>query len=82
MQYCMTKSVVSCTFQNTQISNIAFPCVKTRVEMGFKPKNNIDSLIPRNIPKKNLDNLGKSYSSEKCDACDQFNLNIFKFAIK
>ena len=38
MLYCKSTLVVSCTSQNTQISNIAFPCVKTSEEMGLKPK--------------------------------------------
>ena len=31
----MNMSVASCTSFNTQISNIVFPHVKTRVELGF-----------------------------------------------
>ena len=35
MLYCMSMSVASCTSFNTQISNIVFPCFKTREESGF-----------------------------------------------
>ena len=41
----MNMSVTSRTSFNTQISNIAFACVKTRVEMGFKPRNNINYIV-------------------------------------